>query len=727
MLVIQETERQSAKPDRLHSTLLFEPTPHRFKMKGYYKHILFPFVLFAFLSFAGVVTGQPLEVTINYGPDEWIDRNTPLTIQFNRDLTPADGRPSVWIDSNDITGICTIQNDHILYPTDMISLPSGKHTLKVYFVREDEQWSDPEEFPLNVRTIGGFEEVTATPGLTLTNKGQIAEYKNPAEPESERPTFQDVTGQLNLKLLAKKNGWEVDAESQIMGVSFERDALRFRDLEEKAPKIDLARYHITAKNKESIIAAGHLRHGQHRHLLNGFQSRGLMYSQSFEDYLDLNIAGTYASNAVGWSRFTGLTEPGHRIISATAGFEAIETSPGALRLETTAVFGSQKPRNSFNQEAILDSETSRGAGLRILSSFWDRRIRSEASFALSMFRNPNDPALNQDQEVVPVFTENRQAWYGDMSAQLIRNMEIIQRLRLNLRTDYRFTRIDPLYEAVGIFIRGDIEEHQFSAAANAGPLNINMEHRRSEDNLDNLPSVLKTLSRQNNFQVQLPTSNLIKSDSNIPAWLLPNLGYRFNYVHQFGAGVPPEGGFDETHVPDQINHLYQASAAWQNRTWSLSYQFQKSYQNNCQPGRETDDFIRTGHTASFRVKPFSFLDLSTNLNYDLNENMAAQETEVSRKLGFSMQFRPVQTLNFRGAYQPSRTFDRADTRLRTHTRVSLEANWRFQFMKTRAHPPGGTIYLRYSKQQNFVDDPFRDFPDEDMIWTLQSGITLNLF
>lgn len=696
-------------------------------MKWYNKYSLLFFVLGAFFSLAGVATGQPLEVTLNYSPDEWIDRNEPITIQFNRDLAPSDGRLSIWIGSDDVTNICTIQNDHIVYPADIVSLPAGEHTIKVYFVQDDDTWDEMDEFPLKVRTIGGFEEVTATPGLTLTNKGQLTEQKDPEEPVSDRPTFQDITGQLNLKLLAEKNGWQVDAESQIMGVSFERDALRFRELEDDAPKIDLSRYQINARNRGTALTAGHLRHGQHRHLLNGFQSRGLMFNQSIDNYLDISVAGTYAGNVVGWNRFTGLTDPGHRIVSGTVGFEAIESSPGALRLEGTAVFGSQKPRNSFNQEAILDSETSRGAGLKILSSLWERRIRSEASLAMSSFLNPNDRDLNQGQELVPVLTENRLAWYGDISAQIIRNLNLLPRIRINLQTGYQFNRIDPLYETVGIFVQGDIEEHQFSAAASAGPINMNIQHQRSEDNLDNLPSILKTLSRQSNFQVQLPVRNLIGRDSNIPAWLMPNLGYSFNYLHQFGAGVPPEGGFDESHVPDQINHVYQASAAWQNRAWSMSYRFQKTYQNNRQPGRERDDFIRSGHIASLRLKPFTFLDLSTNFNYDLDENMAAQETEISRKLGFSLQLRPVNSLSLRGAYQPSRTFDRAETRLRTHTQISLEANWRFQFMKNLTNPPGGSLYLRYSKQQNFIDDPFRELPDENMTWTLQSGVTLNLF
>ncbi len=696
-------------------------------MKWYNKYILSLFTLGIFFSFADVTMGQPLEVTINYGPEEWIDRSTPITIQFNRALTSVDGRPSIWIDKSDVTGLCTIQSDHITYPADIVSLPSGKHSVKVYFVQDNNTWDEVAEFPLNVTTIGGFEEITATPGLTLTNKGQLAEQKDPEEPVSERPTFQDITGQLNLKLLGKKNGWQIDAESQIMGVSFERDALRFRELEEDAPKIDLARYQINTKTGGTTLTAGHLQHGQHRHLLNGFRSRGLMYNQSVDDYLDISIAGTYASNAVGWSQFTGLTEPGHRIISGTIGFEAVETDPGALRLEGTAVFGSQKPRNSFNQEAILDSETSRGVGLKMLSSIWENRIRSEASLAMSSFRNPNDPQLSQDQELVPVFTENRLAWYGDISAQWIRNLELLTNVSLNLRTGYRFSRIDPLYEAVGIFVRGDIEEHQVNAVASAGPLNVSMEHRRSEDNLDNLPSVLKTLSRQNNFQMRLTTRNLFDRDSDIPGWLLPNLEYRFNYVHQFGAGVPPEGGFNESHVPDQINHLYQASAAWQNRKWSVSYRFQVSYQNNRQPGREGNDFVRTGHVASFRINPFSFVDIGTNLNYDLSENVAEQETEISRRLGFDLQLRPLKTLTMRSSYQPSRTFDRADTRLRTHTRLSLETTWRFEFMKNRSNPLDGSLYLRYSKQQNFLNDPFREEPDEDMIWTLQSGITLNLF
>ena len=689
---------------------------------------LLNFLLFITVAIAAnTINAQNINVEASFYGDEWVDRRTPISFNLSRELTSEDGRIALWIGNDDVTGITRIEAGRIIYPSDRVSLPSGKHNVKIFLVLEGDQWNEIAQFPLNVRTIGGIEEFSATPGLTLTNKGQLIEQKQPDIPESERPTFQDITGQINFKALALKNDWQIDFETQIVGVSFEREALRFRDLGEDAPRIDLARYQVNATNRGAKITAGHLRHGQHPHLLNNFQSRGLMYRQEIEDFLDITVAGTYAGNVVGWSNFAGFTDPGHRIISGTVGFDAIEDAPGVLRLEATTVFGAREPRNSFNQEAILDSETSRGAGLRLLSTIWDRRIRSEASVALSSFKNPNDPNLSRGENLVPVFRENRMAWYGDVSAQLIRNLDFVPQIPLNLRTGYKFTRIDPLYETVGVFVRGDIEEHQLSATTSAGPLTVNYQHRRNEDNLDNLPSVLKTLSRQHNIQVQLNTSSLVGYDSSIPSWILPNLNYSYNYVHQFGAGVPPEGGFDESHVPDQTNDVYQFATAWQNTKWSFSYRFQHSYQDNRQPGRENNDFIRNNHVVGFRIAPIRQIDVGTNFNFDLNKNRANNETEIARRLGFNVQLRPVDSLNLRGSYQPSRRFDRADTRLQTQTQISAEATWRFRFLTYLQNPPGANLYLRFSRQETFRVDPFRDEPDENMIWTLQSGITLNLF
>lgn len=684
-------------------------------------------ILVVVMLTSNTVYSQHIIVEPSFDGDEWVDRKTPIYFEFDQIVTPDEGRIALWIDTDDVTGIMRIEGKRMFYPSDRVSLPSGRHTVKVFLVEDGDRWTEIAQFPLNVRTIGGIEELSATPGLTLTNKGQFVEEKRPIIPESERPTFQDITGQLNIKALGTRNDWQIDLETQILGVSFEREALRFRDLGEDAPRIDLARYQVSATNRGAKISAGHLRHGQHQHLLNNFQSRGLMYRQEIDDYLDITVAGTYAGNVVGWSNLAGFTDPGHRIISGTVGFDAIENAPGALRLEATSVFGAREPRNSFNQEAILDSETSRGAGLRLLSTLLDRRIRTEASVALSSFKNPNDPNLSQGQELVPVFTENRMAWHADMSAQLLRNMKFMPRAPLNLRTGYKFTRIDPLYETVGVFVRGDIEEHLFSAMTSAGPLSVNLQHRRNEDNLDNLPSVLKTLSRQHSIQIQLNTSSLIGFDSTLPSWILPNLGYSYNYVHQFGAGVPPEGGFNESHVPDQKNYVYQFSTAWQKSSWSFSYRFQNSFQDNRQPGRENNDFIRNNHVVAFRIAPVRQLDLGTNLNFDLNKNRAINETEIARRLGFNVQLRPFDSLNLRGSYQPSRRFDRADTRLQTQTQISAEATWRFSFLTYMQNPPGASIYLRFSRQETFRMDPFRDEPDENMIWTLQSGITLNLF
>lgn len=684
-------------------------------------------LLFTCLLCLEWVSGQSLEAQIEIEEGEWIDRRTPIRIQFNREYKVEDGRLSVWIESVDVTGISTIYNDHIVYQSNLSSLPSGSVSLKVYLVGENENWRELAAFSLNVRTIGGLEELNTTAGLTLTNKGQLVEEKLPVDPVSDRPVFQDVTGQFNLKMSAVRNNWAIDAESQIMGVSFEREALRFRDLGADAPKVDLARYQLSVQNRGATLSAGHLRHGRHQHLLNGFQSRGLMYNQEINQNLEFTVAGTHGSNVVGWSNFIGLNDPGHRIFSGALGIEAVENSPGTLRFDIVSVVGAREGRRSFNQESIAESETSRGLGVKIQSAFWDKRVRGEASVAASRFNNPNDPFLSQGEILVQVVPESRMAWFGDLNAQLIRNMKFMPGAPLNVRSGYSFSRVDPLYEAVGINVRGDLQEHKMSVVMSTGPLNVNLQNRYSEDNLDNLRSILKTLSHQTNLQVQLNTSRLLKSGGSKIARLMPNIGYSYNFVHQYGDKVPEEGGFDETHVPDQRNHVHQASTAWQSRKWSVSYRFQTAYQDNRQPGREDNDFLRTGHVASLRLAPVSFIDFTTNFNLDLNQNKAVGETEVSRRIGYNIQIKPVISLNIRMSYQPSRTFDRADTRLRTHTQSSFDANWRFTFFRQLQNPLSGTLYLRYSKQVTFVNDQFREIPDDTMIWTIQSGITLNLF
>ena len=58
---------------------------------------------------------------------------------------------------------------------------------------------------------------------------------------------------------------------------------------------------------------------------------------------------------------------------------------------------------------------------------------------------------------------------------------------------------------------------------------------------------------------------------------------------QHGDGVPENGGFSVSHVPDQLNRNANLTLAWQRTVWSLGYRHNVVRQDNRQPGRELAD------------------------------------------------------------------------------------------------------------------------------------------
>ena len=62
------------------------------------------------------------------------------------------------------------------------------------------------------------------------------------------------------------------------GHSFQQEALRFGELGDRAPKVDLSSYLMQFQTGKMKYQSGHYSYGTLRHLMNGFCSRGLMMS-----------------------------------------------------------------------------------------------------------------------------------------------------------------------------------------------------------------------------------------------------------------------------------------------------------------------------------------------------------------------------------------------------------------------------------------------------------------
>src|SRR5690606_17423531 len=193
----------------------------------------------------------------------------------------------------------------------------------------------------------------------------------------------------------------------------------------------------------------------------------------------------------------------------------------------------------------------------------------------------------------------RDARYADLYLDLVQN-RMVGKHAASLSLALRHERVDPQYRTVAAAVQSDIDQNVVEMTGFLGPLQVQLGHSRSEDNLDDIPSVLTTRTRRSNAGVGLALGGLFENAGGA-ATGLPVRGYNFDRVHQFGTGVPVNSGFSESHVPDHIGERHGVNLNWQGNAWTFGYRVEFSEQDNRQPGRESADFEHRVHGANLSL------------------------------------------------------------------------------------------------------------------------------
>ena len=672
--------------------------------------------------------GQDLQITAGFEASSSVGRYDELALTLNRPLTPDEGALAVFLGTTDMTALFVLDGTVLRYQPELAPLPPGARDLIVYQVVEAQPWRQLERFPLRVRLRGDFEQAAFEPTLTVNNKGQLAEGTFPSpEEDVDRRLYQDFSGQFDAQGEVAHGPWTLAAEAQVVGVSYQQEALRFGDLEDAAPRVDLAGYRLRAARGPLALQAGHVAHGRHRHLIQAFDSRGLTAGVQYGDRADLSVAVLNGTRLVGWRNPLGVHEPDHRIVSGAVGFEVLPRRPGALRLEGAYLDGSVLPRTGFNAEAVPDAERSRGVGARLQAATPGRRLRIEAGYAGSRYTNPLDPALAQDDVLVPVQAETRFAHYVEAVAGILQGVPVTPRLPLDVEASYRRERIDPLYGTVATYVRADNLLNTFELQSRLGPVSLQLAHTRSEDNLDEVSSILKTRTRQHGANLGVPLRSLAGQAERPWFVVLPVLSYSYNRTHQYGVGLPVDGGFSEGHVPDQLNHVHNASLSWQGRRWNLGYRFGASFQDNRQEGRAEADFANHTHSLALALNLSRRFDLGLDGSLDQAESRAQERIDRTRRLGVRATLRPADGLTFSAMAAPTRTEDDAETSSRTSTSLSFEGAYAFNLSGGARPPVRGQVFIRYARQASHYRDTAFEIDSRNRTWAVNSGVTLTLF
>jgi hypothetical protein len=705
---------------------------------------------------------QDLAITASFANQQSVSPREDLVLTLSHPLAATEGSMAVLIGSTDVTSLLITRDTSLVYSPRVVPLPTGETQVLVYLVSAANTWTQLAQFTLRVqgpRQVGsdsaatsgtqpngggtattgasstvptarkhGFDKANFTPSITIGMKSQAAESHFPETSRPPRPTFADMTLQGSVRSDLARGAFNSQTQFDVVGSSFKQEALRFATERDGAPNIDLASYLMQFQIGKAKLSVGHIAFGTNRHLINNFSSRGISITTPISKYADVSLAAMNGTSIVGWSNFLGVSRTNHQFVTGTAGFEFIPERRGELRFELSVLDGQLQPVSSFNQGSITDTEQSRGLGLRFLGVAPSQRWRFDGGFTRSRFTNPADPLLSQGFNVVAVRESTRDARYFDGAFNVIQNARLSETKRATITLNYKHENVDPLFRSVAAITQPDRSQNEIDVIATIGEVTATVTHLRFNDNLANVPSVLKSLTRRSGLIFGTPLSALFGSPKKPSPWL-PRVSYSVDELHQFGASIPVNGGFElnPSTVPDQVSTNQSLSADWQVKTVRWGYRFNRSFQDNRQVGRELADLRNITNVWSLGIQPNPRLGINLDAGWDSAFNKEQKRTDQTLRLGPSVNWTMTKSMVFTGMISATSLGNVAGTSRTRDAEADLQWSYRFAIDKGRNKKVQGQFFIRYADRYGFARDTVFGFRNLTKLRTLNGGINFTFF
>ena len=720
-------------------------------------------------------TGDALQITAAFSETDTLAPDSRIVLRLNREIKGGEGRLAVLVGNTDLSPLFTLAGTALTYDASLLPLPVGDAQLLVYRITKDEEWKELARFTLRVRAagagiesgtatekgegqngqvsangdgkpsqaadtpaqgetaakIGGFETLDVTPSLTIGFKSQALESHFPDSSQPARPTFADMTLQGSLRGEAKRGLFSSQNQFDIAGSSFREEALRFGQLGGRAPRIDLASYLMQFQVSNAKVLVGHTSYGTNRHLINSFSSRGVTVTVPLPPNFDLSLAAMNGTSIVGLDNFFGLDRSKHQILSGTLGAEFVKKRPGGLRLEVSYLNGYVQALNGFTQGSVNDVERSTGLGFRLLASDSKQRVRLDSGFARSQFVNPADPLLEQGNLVVAIPGLAKNARYAEAGIDILKDFAVSETRKATLTMTFRHETVDPLYRSLGASTQADRTQNQAELIATVGDINALFSYTRFNDNLNDIPSILKSLTRAERVTVGAPLVSVFggpKPSQRLTA-LLPRVSYSLDRLHQFGAAIPVNGGFEfaPEAIPDFLGTSQSFTSDWQIEKFRVGYRFNHSLQNNRQIGRQLADLVNFVHaiTTGFPVR--ETLDLTFDLSLEQAKNIETQRLDRTYRAATVANWRLPR--NHVLAANLAHTFagDRAGTSRNQNFEFDLQWSHQFTFGKEKFKKLQGQAFIRFANRFASARDFAFGLSNRTRLQTVNIGMNLTFF
>lgn len=709
---------------RKSSTIAF-PFTH-YPARSGLARLVFLTILITSASADAVVADDPITITANFTGRELTPTGV-IELTLNRPLLTTEGRFAVFIGTTDASALFTNRPQGLSYKPSISPLPFGESVLTVYLIEPNGNWRILAEFPMKVKELAKVPEAATapstdalangtpedpsakiefTPTIAINVKGQNQTRTFPRESAPERNPFTDVDGQGSLQFKVTKRSWVFGSKFDLVGVGARQNALRFGELKDEAPMIDLSSYLIELTRNRFKLNLGHVSFGSNRHLINNFSSRGITVTVPVGKQNDLSFATMNGTSIVGYDNFLGVTRRKHNVLGASFAREFFKERPNGLRVEFSAIRGSLLPLTNINQGAVNDAEKSLGFGFRVLGSDTKQRLRYEAGISRNRFTNPADPQLEQGQSVVAVKETWRTARFAEISFDFIQGMKLWNEKKLKLTGTYRHEEIEPLFRSIGASTQADKHQNQFEITAAFGEMNFVYGNLRDRDNLAAIASILKTMNRRNNMGFSIPLTTFFTPAK--PRKWLPQVSYTYDHLHQFGASIPGNSDFnDPSQIPDQHSYARAFNAQWQiSDRLGLGYKYTHAFQDNRQPGRDKADFRSSVHGMTFATKPTRDIDLDLELAREEQTNLEQPRTDQTFRIGTRTVWRMPFVKNSAFSANLSTTLAGDTGNINDTRNLEFDIQWAYRFTlgKKKFSKLDTQFFIRYANRYGSTVD-----------------------
>ncbi len=649
------------------------------------------------------------------------------------------GQPiAIFLGDLDITDRIKIEGQELVYQSDLLPLPIGEQPLTVYLTQSIDRWETLATFLIKVESavvqapkplepapsaspnsaespstsasptgeaapdkpppINSPEGVfVAIPKFTANLKSQFLERRTPDAGASKRPSVLDLAFTGGVTSQYQSGATKFQGNFNIVGSSFQPEALRFNQLQGNAAQIDLSEYLLDFSDGGNKFTLGHMCAGSHPFLFNKLCTRGFAGTVQLNNFADINIGSASSTAIVGFENIAGVGQSQNAFSWSTFGLQLMKNAADGVRLETTVFDASRLPEASFNVGEVVDAEQSNGVGWRLTAADDTGRWRADAGFARSTFANiaADDPQLTSNLNVVPLQPVTKNAWYAETSYDILKDFKLDATRNLSLAANLRLEQIDPQFGTIGAKVDADRLQAQYGLNARIGDANIQFQQTNFEDNIVNIPNLLKTRNRSTVIGVNLPLQSLLQVNNP----LIPTVSYNYQQTGQLGSiAAAINGGFNQTsQIPDQFNVIHKVGLSWATPDAILNYQFTDGFEDNRQLGRENSDFRNINHQISIDVKPSPQLRLNLGYNFTNIRNFERQFTRLtnSPSLGVSWEFRPDLTLAVN--YNRNNDTDTLGESFTDSNAIDLLLTWNFKSNFLGRENPG-SVFLRYGRQ-----------------------------